>query len=206
MVLQRATFFIIFSDADTMPPPIRIDNFSEVSIQFGQTSCKDILSTARAHSSVPYAWDQPTQPHCLTLIAPGGVLHTYDMNKLGEHPGLTYENFIYIAFVETFKKYVVVSYYFVYPTELLLLNRSKDLLDPPDVESHELVLDVVKNNHVVLSHKYHGQRSQLWKMTPEGYLVHEGSIPPSHPHQPRSDNILVLDIENTAPQPNNYSR
>ncbi|CAH0555796.1 unnamed protein product [Brassicogethes aeneus] len=188
VVLQRATFFIIFSDADTMPPPIRIDNFSEVSIQFGQSTCKDILGTARAHSSVPYAWDQPTQPNLITLIAPGGVLHSYDMNRLGEQPGLTYENFIYVAFTETFKK-------------------NKDLLDLPDVESQEFVLDVIKNNRVVLSCKQQGERSQLWKMSPEGHLMHEGSSPPSHPHQPRSNsNLYVLDIENTAPQPSNYSR
>ena len=31
IVLQGATFFIVFSDADHMPPPYRVDNFSEVS-------------------------------------------------------------------------------------------------------------------------------------------------------------------------------
>ena len=30
IVLHGATFFIVFSDADHMPPPYRIDNFSEV--------------------------------------------------------------------------------------------------------------------------------------------------------------------------------
>lgn len=33
-------------------------------------------------------------------------------------------------------------------------------------------------------------------MTPNGQLQHEGSSPPSHPNQQRSDhNVLVLDIE-----------
>ncbi len=32
IVLHGATFFIVFSDADHMPPPYRIDNFSEVNI------------------------------------------------------------------------------------------------------------------------------------------------------------------------------
>ena len=31
IVLHGATFFIVFSDADHMPPPYRVDNFSEVS-------------------------------------------------------------------------------------------------------------------------------------------------------------------------------
>lgn len=105
VVLQGATFFIVFTDADTMPPPIRVDNFSEVPITFAQSSCKDITrSIARAHTSVPYAWDQPTGPPALNITVPGGVSGTYDMNKLGTAAGLTYENFIYIAFTGTFKK------------------------------------------------------------------------------------------------------
>lgn len=30
-VLQGATFFVVFTDADSMPPPYRIDNYAEVS-------------------------------------------------------------------------------------------------------------------------------------------------------------------------------
>jgi vacuolar protein sorting-associated protein 13D len=105
VLLQGATFFIIFTDADTLPPPIRVDNFSEVTITFAQVSCKDPMhSTARAHSSVPYAWDQPTERQSLTVTVPGGISETYDLNKLGKAAGLTYENFIYIAFTGTFKK------------------------------------------------------------------------------------------------------
>ena len=36
VVLQETTFFIVFTDADTMPPPIRVDNFSEVPLQVNQ--------------------------------------------------------------------------------------------------------------------------------------------------------------------------
>lgn len=51
------------------------------------------------------------------------------------------------------------------------------------------------------------ERSQLWRITAEGYLEHEGSNPPLHPNQTRNpDSILVLDIENTAAQPNTYSK
>lgn len=62
-------------------------------------------STVRPHSSVPYALDEPTKPQRLTVAAPGGVSASYDINKLGEGPGLTYENFIYISFTGTFKWY-----------------------------------------------------------------------------------------------------
>ncbi|CAH1134889.1 unnamed protein product [Ceutorhynchus assimilis] len=189
VVLQSATFYVIFTDADTMPPPIRIDNFSEVAIKFGQSSFIDVMhSTARAHSSVPYAWDEPTKSQYIKLIAPGGMSRTCDMNNLGTATELTYENFIYIAFVGTFK------------------NAHK-IKDPHDVESQELVLDVGKKNKVFLASKIHGQRSQLWRMTSKGYLQHEGSSPPNHPDAPRSQSdILVLDIADTAPQPNYYSR
>lgn len=36
VVLQESTYFIVFSDADTMPPPIRVDNFSEVPLTINQ--------------------------------------------------------------------------------------------------------------------------------------------------------------------------
>lgn len=38
VVLQAATYFVVFTDADTMPPPVRINNFSQVAIQFFQVS------------------------------------------------------------------------------------------------------------------------------------------------------------------------
>ncbi|XP_066151224.1 intermembrane lipid transfer protein Vps13D isoform X2 [Euwallacea fornicatus] len=188
VVLQNATFYVIFTDADTMPPPIRVDNFSEVPVKFGQSCFIDVMhSTARAHSSVPYAWDEPTKAQYVKLIAPGGVTRTYDINNLGPAVQLTYENFIYIAFVGTFKS-------------------AHKVKNPHDVESQELVLDVGKKNKVFLSRKMPGQRSQLWRITPDGYLQHEGSSPPNHPNSPRQqDNIMVLDIADTAPQPNYYS-
>lgn len=36
VVLQETTYFIVFTDADTMPPPIRVDNFSEVPLIVNQ--------------------------------------------------------------------------------------------------------------------------------------------------------------------------
>lgn len=40
IVLQGATYFIILTDADTMPPPMRIDNFSKVPITIHQVMDK----------------------------------------------------------------------------------------------------------------------------------------------------------------------
>lgn len=58
----------------------------------------------RAHSSIPYAWDEPLLPRTLSIIAPGGISANYDVNHLGKAADLTYENFIYIAFTATFNK------------------------------------------------------------------------------------------------------
>lgn len=38
VVLQETTYFIVFTDADTMPPPIRVDNFSEVPLLVNQVN------------------------------------------------------------------------------------------------------------------------------------------------------------------------
>jgi len=36
VVLQEITYFIVFTNANTMPPPIRVDNFSEVALTINQ--------------------------------------------------------------------------------------------------------------------------------------------------------------------------
>ncbi|XP_073974267.1 vacuolar protein sorting 13D isoform X3 [Rhodnius prolixus] len=183
IVLQGATHFIVLTDADTMPPPIRIDNLSHVSIKFHQLGLDSLACNVPPQSSVPYAWDEPILDNLLTVIAPGGVSASYNLRVLGEAQGLTYENFIYIAFTGTFKN----------------CTGNTDLLD---VECQQLVLDVPDpcTGKVVLSKKEQGARSQLWRMTADGQLQHEGSAPP----RARSDKIMVLDICGPAPQPTQY--
>lgn len=43
VVLQAATYFIVFTDADTIPPMIRLDNYSEVPLQFHQVRLNHVL-------------------------------------------------------------------------------------------------------------------------------------------------------------------
>ncbi|XP_039294739.1 vacuolar protein sorting-associated protein 13D isoform X2 [Nilaparvata lugens] len=181
IVLQGATFFIVITDAHNMPAPIRIDNFSLVPVQFFQGK-QNHVSAVRARSSMPYAWDEPTHPPVLTLVAPGGVSAQYNVNTIGEGTGLTYENFIYIAFTGTFK-------------------NVGDVVDQLDISCQQLVLDVPEgSDRVILSRKEQGARSQLWRMTGDGHLQHEGSSPPSS----NSERIMVLDISGPAPQPTQY--
>ncbi|KAL0131079.1 hypothetical protein PUN28_002577 [Cardiocondyla obscurior] len=192
VVLQETTFFIVFTDADTMPPPIRVDNFSEVPLLVNQIGVPDNLQwTVRPHSSVPYALDEPIKPPGLVLTAPGGVTASYDLNILAEGRGLTYENFIYIAFTGTFK------------TDSDL-GTGESNLDPLDVETQRLVLEAGSGGWVALRRKQYGDRSQLWRMTGDGQLQHEGSSPPRDKHSKTPDTILVLDIAGTAPQPFTY--
>lgn len=41
IVLQGATYFLLFGDAQALPPPIRIDNYSDVPMKFYQTDCRN---------------------------------------------------------------------------------------------------------------------------------------------------------------------
>ncbi len=45
IVLQGATYYLLFGDAQALPPPIRIDNYSEVPMKFYQTDCKNQWQT-----------------------------------------------------------------------------------------------------------------------------------------------------------------
>ncbi|XP_053498784.1 intermembrane lipid transfer protein VPS13D isoform X2 [Ictalurus furcatus] len=189
IALKGATYHISFSDTDQLPSPFRIDNMSEVPIQFWQYEVPDI----RLHTEVKpgavqdYACDEPILPPYLTLTVKGAGSSevTADMNCFREYNKLYYENFIYIAATFTF---------------------SQDASKRPgammhDVSCAELVLDVeTKTQRVILKKKEPGKRSQLWRMSGKGMLCHEGSSPPqSKPAQPRPlDYYMVLDIAGLA--------
>ncbi|XP_054466000.1 intermembrane lipid transfer protein VPS13D [Anoplopoma fimbria] len=189
ITLKGATYQISFSDADQLPPPFRIDNISEVPIQFWQHGVADLRlhTEVKAGSVLDYACDEPTLPPYLTLTVKGAGSSevTSDMNFFREYNKLYYENFIYIAATHTFS------------TNVEKRPVGKKRL----VSSAELVLDVdTKTQRVILRKKEPGKRSQLWRMTGTGMLCHEGSSPPqSKPAQPRPlDSSLVLDIAGLA--------
>ncbi|TRY62990.1 hypothetical protein TCAL_03981 [Tigriopus californicus] len=187
--LIGATYSIIFADSGNFPPPFRIDNFSEVSITYYQNGIhgQGMHQCAKPRHSLPYAWDEPTLPPELTIVPPGGVTYNFNMNLIGNGCQVTYENFIYIAMSGTFQK----------------SPRNPRSTDGSDVESMELVLDV-EGTKVILAKKEAGKRSQLWRMTSQGLLQHEGSSAPQDPKKSPEvtmRNILVLDISGHAVQP-----
>uniref|UniRef100_A0A3Q2P469 Vacuolar protein sorting 13 homolog D n=1 Tax=Fundulus heteroclitus TaxID=8078 RepID=A0A3Q2P469_FUNHE len=183
--LKEATYQISFTDTDQLPPPLRIDNMSEVPIQFWQHGVADLRlhTEVKAASVLDYACDEPTLPPYITLTVKGAGSSevTADMNNFREYNKLYYENFIYIAATHTF------------PQKAVGKRRLESCA--------ELVLDVdPKTQRVILRKKEPGKRSQLWRMTGTGMLCHEGSSPPqSKPAQPRPlDTSLVLDIAGLA--------
>lgn len=186
IVLQGATYFLLFGDAQALPPPIRIDNYSDVPMKFYQPDVKhQWRSIVRPHSSIAYAFDEPMGAQSLYIEAPGGICHNYSLRDLGMSHNLTYENFIYIAFSGTFKN---------------VTGMGKDSYDY-DIESQQLVLSVTSEGRVVLARKQPGDRTQLWRMNKEKQLEHEGSSPPTEPGKnPKSSPRYVLDLEK-APQP-----
>lgn len=125
VLLQGATYFIVIGDAQELPPPIRIDNYSQVPITFYQSGCAEQWrSTVRPGTAVAYVPDEPQSytnassnnggGALICLASPGGQRGIYDVNELGPAGGLAYENFIYIAFTGTFEGYVFYLYTFKY--------------------------------------------------------------------------------------------
>uniref|UniRef100_A0A336MDN8 CSON015545 protein n=1 Tax=Culicoides sonorensis TaxID=179676 RepID=A0A336MDN8_CULSO len=184
-VLQGATYYLVFTNAESLPPPIRIDNYSEVPIKFYQPKTRHQLkSSVRAHSAIAYVLDEPDGKQAIQIEAPGN--DTCQCPLIGfEDQHLTYENFIYIAFSQTFENV---------PT------FDNDITNF-DVKASQLVLGVV-DKRVVLVRKQPGDRSQLWRMNNEKQLEHEGSSPPAEPGKPGQQR-LVLDLER-PPQPMGY--
>ncbi|EDW70492.2 intermembrane lipid transfer protein Vps13D isoform X1 [Drosophila virilis] len=174
IISRGATFILLFTDARSLPPPIRIDNFSEVVISFSQKGSKPIWPTpVRPQSSLSYVMDDPLGKEILLMEAPGGNILEYPIN-VSSSKTLTYSNFIYIAFHDTFDQF-------------------KRDGDKPDEKYKQLVLGV-QDKRVIIMEKNSGDRSQLWLMNSNGQLEHEGSTPPVQTNE-ASAVRLVLDLE-----------
>ncbi|XP_028393538.1 vacuolar protein sorting-associated protein 13D-like [Dendronephthya gigantea] len=192
VMLKGAVFHIVFTDANQLPPPYRIDNMSEVPILFYQSRTEEHQRCLlQPKQSVPYAWDEPTLPRELTcgIVNDGSFIH-FNLDKLGEKDKLYYYNAIYIAFTHTLTRSEGV------------VSRSFSMkpVDPSNIYSEELVLDVPQGTAVILSKKEPYKRTQLWRMTSSGILFNEGSSPPFDPRKPSSSSAgFVLDVGHLDP-------
>ncbi|EDW40369.1 GL25209 [Drosophila persimilis] len=184
VISKDATYILLFTDARTLPPPIRIDNCSEVAINFSQTGTRPSwITPVRAQSSLAYVMDDPSGTQTLLLEAPGGNMVEFPINKTNIKRSLTYSNFIYIAFHDTFDQ---------------LSNQERK----PDQNYQQLVLGV-RGKKVIIMEKNSGDRSQLWLMNSNGQLEHEGSTPPIQSNEAHAVR-LVLDLDR-APNPTEFT-
>lgn len=185
IISKDATFILLFTDARSLPPPIRIDNFSEVVINFSQKGSKHWPTPVRSQSSLAYIMDDPLGIQTLMMEAPGGNVIEFPITTSNNNSKtLTYSNFIYIAFYDTFDQF-------------------KRDVDKPDEKYQQLVLGV-SDKRVVIMEKNSGDRSQLWLMNSNGQLEHEGSTPPIQSNE-SSAVRLVLDLEK-PPNPNEFTQ
>ncbi|XP_062579526.1 intermembrane lipid transfer protein VPS13D-like isoform X2 [Saccostrea cucullata] len=182
IVMEGPTYFIVFGDAGEVPPPIRIDNWAEIPVEYFQsdTTEQKLKAFVQPRVQLPYAWDEPMLSHSITLRVKGGTSATYNMDKLEEGKQLCYPNFIYLRASATFPR------------------------STQDSPHTELVLEVVQDQYIKFCKKEIGNRNQLWRMTSGGMLEHEGSISPRDPHNRSSypsGKSMVLDIDDIAPRP-----
>lgn len=181
IISKDATFILLFTDARTLPPPIRIDNCSEVVINFSQLRSKPVwITPVRPQSSLSYVMDDPLGQQILLMEAPGGNMIEFPINnKNNIKKTLTYTNFIYIAFQGTFERSI------------------------EEENTHRQLVLGVRGKKVVIVEKNSGDRSQLWLMNSNGQLEHEGSTPPIQTNDANAVR-LVLDLEK-APNPMEFT-
>uniref|UniRef100_A0A286Y024 Vacuolar protein sorting 13 homolog D n=1 Tax=Cavia porcellus TaxID=10141 RepID=A0A286Y024_CAVPO len=193
ITLRGATYRISFSDTDQLPPPFRIDNFSQVPVVFTQHGVAEprLRTEVKPMVSLDYAWDEPSLPPFITLTVKGAGSSevSCNMNDFQDNRQLYYENFIYIAATYTFSG--------------LHEGTGRPVASNKAVTCAELVLDVSpKTQRVILKKKEPGKRSQLWRMTGTGMLAHEGSAVPHNPNKPpatrSTEGSAILDIAGLA--------
>ncbi|CAF0789547.1 unnamed protein product [Rotaria sordida] len=204
-VIERGgTFFVVFMDSNQMPAPLRIKNLSDVPIQFYQSETREELTYLRAfiqpQQSIDYAWDEPTLQQTITCSVVGGTKETYDLQKLGHGENLCYENHICLAFEQTFNQEPKIQYQSKYS-----IQNSKSINDRNTFQllnQQQLVIDYIQGK-LILAQREENKRSQLWRMTSSGLLVHTGSSSPrdwNNKNVPSDDirQSFVLDIEETS--------
>ncbi|VDK48292.1 unnamed protein product [Anisakis simplex] len=110
IILNGAVFCVTFTDARYFPPPIQLENVTDVPVLYYQKNDrpgKNYLRTiCKAHSTVDYAWDDLYGCKMLILQVYENKCNCYDPQKPGLGPSLIYENNVYIKLAHSFNKYV----------------------------------------------------------------------------------------------------
>lgn len=179
MIERGGTFFVVFMDSNQMPAPLRVKNLSDVPIQFYQSETREELTHLRAflqpQQSTDYAWDEPTLGQTITCSVLGGTKETYDLHNLGQGENLCYENHICLGLEQTFNEDGNQLYQSRYS-----LQKSRSIGERNSLQffnQRQLVIDFIQGK-LVLAPREENKRSQLWRMTSSGLLVHTGSSTP----------------------------
>ncbi|KAI6230488.1 Ricin B-type lectin domain-containing protein [Aphelenchoides fujianensis] len=108
VTLQNASFWTTFTDAADYPPPLRVENRSNVPVLYHQTAESTrrhhLRAICKARSSVDYAWDDLYAEKLLTLQVFENQSHAYDPSKPSQGPPLVYENHVYIQHTPSFSR------------------------------------------------------------------------------------------------------
>lgn len=160
---------------------------SEVPIYFYQSEStpEKYALNVKPNQTIKYSWDEPIMEKKLVFGVKGGTSDILDFSLLDDKKFLFYDNFIYIVFEKA-----------------NAAGKETTNATTTNLASSEFVLASI-NNKVFIDYKESGNRNQLWYLTSDGFLVHEGSSPPKElMHTTGMSNQYVLDIEDVAPQPN----
>ncbi|GMT14509.1 hypothetical protein PFISCL1PPCAC_5806 [Pristionchus fissidentatus] len=149
VTLHGSVFHVTLSDAHYYPPPIIIDNQSEVPVLYQQLSKNPeqphLRTICKAKSKVDYAWDDSSDIHQLVLQVYEKKSVVIDPTKIGKTATLSYDNAFYITLVNSFHSWSRES---------------------PTAERSQLVLECLQKGKVVLNKQNRVDAnggSQLWR-------------------------------------------
>uniref|UniRef100_A0AAF5PWJ8 Ricin B-type lectin domain-containing protein n=2 Tax=Wuchereria bancrofti TaxID=6293 RepID=A0AAF5PWJ8_WUCBA len=157
VILNSAIFYVTFTDVRYYPPPIQLENLSDVPVLYQQKierSCSHLRTICKARSAVDYAWDDHYAPKLLILQVFENKSNFYDPQKPGMGPPLVYTNDVFIKFAHSFNR------------------KPKDGF----TDELELALEVLHKGKVILNklNPSDSSRNQLWRFTQDGCLENIG--------------------------------
>lgn len=174
IILTSAVFQITFTNADFYPPPIRIENMTDVPVLYQQESSTParphLRTICKAKSVVDYAWDDLYGVKRMVLQVFENRSKSYEIGVPGPAEPLVYENNSYIQLAQSFT----------------LRSGSKP---GGYTDEQELVLETMQKGKVMLNKQCRTEDNQLWKLCPDGCIENIGMN-----HRKRSDSRLVLDV------------
>jgi vacuolar protein sorting-associated protein 13D len=103
ILLNNGTFYIVFSDQCDFPFPVRIENHSEISVYFLQSSTLEEQKyniNVKPKQALEYSWDEPIHEKKLLIGVKSGTKEIVDLDDHDKLKHLYYENFFYICFID----------------------------------------------------------------------------------------------------------